>query len=1092
MATKRPRPTRVRSFVRALVVRWRGELAQDERAAWRSSRFRRGVRASVGSSTALAIIAVVALVTMNELSRLIHDVIGDGGRTHSLNEVIGFSAGTESEAWSDWHGAASFSPAAFIAIRTLVDLVFIVCYVTLARRLIFWFRDHASTRSASTAPPKSARPGLRIVFFVLVFDCAEDALLLLFASWLHTGVPGWLTWLLVVVTYAKWAATIVLVLYLLLGRLTGEGLRSFIPKALRALYAQRLSALVVIAVGVISLLTAEGVLEQAADVYRGWILPPSADFPLVPGLQVLPMLLALLSFTFVGVGLLALGRRRARQYAQRTVEGVKRRDQHRKSWIGWLIVGGAVLLLALIVAIASGWKSGDWVPTLILAALILVVGAVSAVFDKKDIPVPDPLGELYLADQAPAVKTAGDLLVACWIAICALGPFKAILSPLFLAASGLFAGTDYGSVFPALLIIEIVFLAAGLLVPIWFRHSLRTGRLFPQRTRTAVAASGPARTAVANALSTDPDVDSPLFRRLGRALTAVSIGLLVVCLIIPARMGYALGPVAALVLLLGAWTTVIGALVLVLGAHRTPSVFALLRLRATPVIALLIVLPIVAASAAGSPGLHAIQVTANGTPTVRSDLQGAFNYWYGTQKCALELPESKTKVYPLLLVAAQGGGIRAATWTVDVMRELPRDGECASSATLLSSGASGGSIGLALFRHTGNHYTDPETMTTARLAGSAALGADLVGLVDGDLVGAVSGIQVPTATTPMDLGLPWAWQDRTALQEATWAADNAQLARPWNAAPLSPTGYLLLNSADSVSNCKVVVSQIDLAPNPASGSKAPDDKTAASNAARCNGASADLSNTIDLPDYLGDCMFDLSWATAAELSARFPFVSPSGRISNLSLPKNCHQGLQDMQLVDGGVMENSALGTISDLSPQLAEIIATRNAAANGDTLPFVVPIVMFVQNEPGDDVTAQADGTRPDVLIPLPALKSEPLALVTPSAWLTRLSSSLKDVCDSGESYSDCAGAVTEVRTLVKNGIAVVAPTTSPSVSVPLGWTLSEFSRARLFLEAEIQAECGKKDRDPALKSSCSTTSDYGDLGDVLDLYQDDERATG
>ena len=59
----------------------------------------------------------------------------------------------------------------------------------------------------------------------------------------------------------------------------------------------------------------------------------------------------------------------------------------------------------------------------------------------------------------------------------------------------------------------------------------------------------------------------------------------------------------------------------------------------------------------------------------------------------------------MLLVAAEGGGIRAAYWTV---RGLEAMGEytCAGRSVLFSAGASGGSVGLTVARFSGT-ATDP-------------------------------------------------------------------------------------------------------------------------------------------------------------------------------------------------------------------------------------------------------------------------------------------------------------------------------------------------------------------------------------------------
>jgi hypothetical protein len=73
--------------------------------------------------------------------------------------------------------------------------------------------------------------------------------------------------------------------------------------------------------------------------------------------------------------------------------------------------------------------------------------------------------------------------------------------------------------------------------------------------------------------------------------------------------------------------------------------------------------------------------------------------------CELTVSERKIRVRPMLLVAAEGGGIRAAYWTV---RGLEAMGEktCAGRSVLFSAGASGGSVGLTVARFSGNR-TDP-------------------------------------------------------------------------------------------------------------------------------------------------------------------------------------------------------------------------------------------------------------------------------------------------------------------------------------------------------------------------------------------------
>jgi len=53
----------------------------------------------------------------------------------------------------------------------------------------------------------------------------------------------------------------------------------------------------------------------------------------------------------------------------------------------------------------------------------------------------------------------------------------------------------------------------------------------------------------------------------------------------------------------------------------------------------------------------------------------------------------------------------------------------------------------------------------------------------------------------------------------------------------------------------------------------------------------------------------------------------------------------------------------------------------------------------------------------------------------------------------------------------------------VPLGWTLSAFSRSRLRLEAIEQARCGAVDAENP-DEPCLAGGGYGRYGDILDLF--------
>jgi hypothetical protein len=1020
-------------------------------------------RRSLASSTALALLAVAFVIVRNELDRLIGEVLSVDGHTHSLGSVTGFTAAAQTGAWAAWKSAsAAASAETFIAASALLGLLFVCCYFWLGYRLV----RHSVDAWNEALPEDEPRVSLLKAALPLIVLGGLNALgdILIFAlDVVPSAGLGWLPGVFALVAYLTIAAAIVVGLQLILSEVIGTPVRRFLFLAIRAIYAQRLAAIVVFAIAALSLLPLPNLFEQISDVYRGWVtFPPDAGFlPVFSGPTIATLILDFVAFALTGFSLFALGRERATHYSQLTATDDRPPARYRY----WLLFAAGVALVALVVGLLTDWASIDLIVIGIFLAAVIAIPGISAlirlIVGNRNLS--KPFLKTDLESHASEVRRAGDLLVATWIAIWVLGPFKALVSPVFLAVTGEFAGSRFANSFWTLLVFELILLTVGVGGPITFRFliaryaaALRNMRVGRERaihilSVTAIAAS------------------------------AVCIAAL---LLLPTVFAPLLGPVGALVLLIGCWATMIGMLIVVSGRRKPFALFQVLKLRSTPIVTLLIVVPLAISFVDVPPTLHAIRATAGRTLEARHSVSTAFRLWNAQQAACTTRLDNDVSIRPLLLFAAEGGGIRAATWTVDVLRSLPGENACAGGATFLSSGASGGSIGLATFQHAGNAASNSKDVATLTYGGPNALASDVAGLLDGDLIGGVTGVRVPS---PSDIENPfdaaWTWHDRTALQELTWESEAPQFARPYDVTADTPTGYLILNSEDSVTNCKVVVSQLNLGattnqPNGTSG---------------CAGPGNELSNTIDLEDYIGNrCMADLNWSTAAELSARFPVVSPPGRVAQSTLPASClgtkRANLESMQLVDGGTADNSGIGTMSDLSPELSAVISGYNATATGSqTSPFVVPLVIYAASDPGLDLTSTPNKTKPDALVPITAVQDAQSALVTPSAWLTRIANGLSQVCAGYAAVNPkgtaCAEAVSGTRALIPQGIVVASPSTEPAVSQPLGWALSGFARTRLRLEALAQAKCGSEDS--TIDKECRANRGYGKLGSILDLFR-------
>ncbi|AYF98475.1 hypothetical protein [Protaetiibacter intestinalis] len=1022
--------------------------AAAQRTAW-GRRLRRGPF----SSAALGVLGLAALLVIHELDRLIADVLTPSGRTHALSEVTGVGAFFETEAWGDWAGA-DFPVGALVVASIVADLVLVACYAVLLLRLV----DHVTGADAA-----GRRVGRILVGALVAADLLEDALVVVLA--LLPAPPVWLAVLQAAASTLKFLAILVFAVFALLGRAMGAPARAALGRAWRGGYAQRLVAIAVGAIAAVSLISADGVLEQLPDAYRSWI---GYD-----GLALGPMAATLFAFAATGTGLFWLARGRARRY-----DGSGHDARPPAPLAPWLLVAAVVAALGVALGIPQN-RPADWVPLGAFLAVLVAIPLVSLWLRRRARHEPPPLRHADISDDAGTARRAGDVLLACWVALAGLGPFKAFVAPLALEAVGDYDHSRFAGSLAGTSALTAGYLVLAVVGAVLTRRA--TGRDRPAATGTGIR---PTLEAAAQATAVSAE-QQRMLDRLGIGVLAVSGAVVAAFLVWPMAISAVVGPAAVLVLLAGAWTGILGWLILALGHHRPLEVFQALRLRSAPVVTLLVVLPMVAALVQNAPSLHAVRFPVDRPLPDRPPLAEAYGDWYAGDSCTTEI--GGVRVKPLVLVAAEGGGIRAATWTVDVLRELPRASDCAADAVFASTGASGGSIGLASFRTEGNARGGGAAQSTIDFGGDDALAADLAGLLAGDLVAGVSGIRVPSSGAPHTD--EWAWRDRTGLQETTWESQAPQFAEPFDAEPVAPTGYLVLGSTDSASLCKVLVSQLDLTSGGWTQTDAGDGAQPAASP-DCTARRSELAGTIDLLDYLGACEADLSWASAAELSARFPFVSPSGRISPATLPAGCRQ-VAELQLVDGGLTDNSAVGTWVDIAPALTALIRASNAGADGDERPYVLPVLLFATNEPGTDVLVAPDGTRPEALVPFAALLGAKGTQTSPAAWLRRASDAYQQVCPP--SAPDCTAALVAWRGALPGGIVVASPSTSPAVSVPLGWSLSSFSRSRLRFEATGQALCG---RDPTAVPAatlaahagepCTASGEWGMLGELLDAFDD------
>jgi hypothetical protein len=500
----------------------------------------------------------------------------------------------------------------------------------------------------------------------------------------------------------------------------------------------------------------------------------------------------------------------------------------------------------------------------------------------------------------------------------------------------------------------------------------------------------------------------------------VSATLTCAFLVSPVRLPRVVGALAILQLALAAWVVFLNFAVLFLGY--------LLRLPALGAVMLAVLV-------AFSPfnDNHAIRRDAAAV-SERTKLGDHFTAWAGRREAAVG------QRLPVVIVAAEGGGVRAAYWTAGLLgaiaeRSAARHGGAADSPFLRNlyamSGVSGGAVGSSAFAamiaqtepgSLPGCMTDGKPASGWRACGVGLFGNDylapnLAALLYADLLQRFLpvGINAGDRALAMEYAAENDWgrlfpQHKDTLGRATQAL--------WRDLPGSAaTPALFINGTLAESGQRIIGSNVLI-----EGSNFPD--------------------AHDLYDVRGaDAQQDrreMPLITAIHLSARFPFISPAGSFES--------GGQAFAHVVDGGYFENAGTATALDV---LNGVIAAARELQRP-----LRPIVISIRNDPGEAGNCTQD-------------LAEPRPLGKPIRWLSDLripQVGLYATRTARTGYTD--GLIRDrVQTLrgieaaQSGGDALVEPVyvrlCLPSDkdnenNPPLGWTLSRASQRYMDVSLE------------------------------------------
>ena len=997
---------------------------------------------------------VSALIVFFEIDTLLGSIQGGGLRSYSTSAFTGpsfppwdvsdLSAALQLWLTGEHHDLAR----TLITAHAAADGVFIVAYSSL-----LWLWVGSKATGHRFVNPKF---GKGLVALLAIFDGAETVATL----WLPGTPLALLQWL----TLAKWVMVVAVAVWLLLSWLQkrrADAVTAVVDSHSGAgpqLLGSATAPLVVVTAVFLLLIAfpGEGALGQLPDVLRYQFAEATE------GVRALSILaLGVFIATVAAAGFIATG----------PVTPV-----NAKTWPPLFIVLGVTGALFIVAWALNGSPAWGPLAPLIVVAAIAVIGFLST---KRVVEV--GRGSDIAGDEVDKANRIG--LIAGVVAVGGgLGALRAAVGPL-LVESVDYSGLEWWIAILAviLLVLSALWLASteqveiSRLVVVGVGFTVVTGGVIFQPGLLWAGALG-LTGAIVGGFLTWLSVTTLAPHRLtgvlgGRSGMRSPLALVFVVVVVAAGLlavsppwARWVGTTGALVTGLGFIAILAGTLVWLSRKYRPWWVTESAGLGPRPPWGIIFIVAWVVASPLTGVGYHDARVDDTSTPHYQypglgdypspagSNQTTALATWLDAQTgCAVA--RDGHSVYPMLLVAAPGGGIRAAYWTAQVLDRLtPETNACAERRLFLLSGVSGGSVGIASWLASREAGVESRE-TVAQIAGDEALAAGAVGLFR-DLF------------QPL-LGVTDRWGDRAELLEKGWVSTAQVEAKCVFGESAEPgdcstevgdllawaditdhewTPVVIFNGSSVAESCRVVLSNVrDLPASPGLDCRRAD-AAAGPLIVSTDPRSRLLTRSTEVSGrQCPDANAELPLITSALLSARVPVASPSGALhgcnTRASSPgedeENVHAVKSQTFVVDGGYYENSGLLSLLGIWDDLAPSLAAYNADAAASNAPYVEPWIVIVSNSYSSLVLVPPPSRPPELLLPITTF------LAARDAYGQATFEQLA-VDEVNAFASNPCGNRTPCFT-AKSKVLSIAPTQRPTVAAPLGWVLSKVTRADL-----------------------------------------------
>ena len=438
-------------------------------------------------------------------------------------------------------------------------------------------------------------------------------------------------------------------------------------------------------------------------------------------------------------------------------------------------------------------------------------------------------------------------------------------------------------------------------------------------------------------------------------------------------------------------------------------------------------------------------------PAEKQTVAVAFQNWLNQQPALLPRKDGQRRRRPVFIVATEGGGIRAAYWTAEILstlqepdvdkdeKPLPNTTNVPSFAanTFAISGISGGSIGAAVFDAL---LSDKETglaPMARNILGEDHLSPLFGGLLFTDAVQRLSPCWLPN--TDRAERLEYSFED--AYQRVT-KNNSDRLAQPfrnlWPDHSSSPTlPHLFLNSTLVETGQRLIFSDLAIK----------SDKSGSSS------AEGEFYNALDAHDFIyrkidGE-KCDIPLITAAHASARFTYTNPQGTLSD------------GQHFVDGGYFEDSGATTAMEIVRAIEKVLHPKpgevsNSSTGKPMADEFFPVVILISNSPrqyGDDDTPCAVNEPPkESPDSSPTLEPSPEEKSPKRSLAMDLLAPPEAIINTRDARGEWARAAIRHESAGPDGTSVPIVEfflVKEGIPLPLGWSLSKHAAWDMQVQA-------------------------------------------